>query len=209
MTEEKISLKKGYSSPRWSGEYPDCSMPMTFDTYSNCAFGCAYCFSQYQRGIGGSKESYFAKEVDCVNVEKIKRMFLEPDSSQFGEYIKARKTMQWGGLSDQFDWFEKKFGVTLELLRFFREIDYPICFSTKGTWWLDDPRYTELFKGNRNWKCRNRHTTQKRCKFGRNPLFLAWKSRKEGGCVDCQCSFFEIFDRMSYIFSRFYAIMRR
>ena len=64
-------------------------------------------------------------------------------------------------------------------------------------------------KGNRNWKCRNRHTTQKRCKFGRNPLFLAWKSRKEGGCVDCLCSFFEIFDRMSYIFSRFYAIMRR
>ena len=29
-------------------------MPMTFDTYSNCSFGCIYCFSQYQRGIGGA-----------------------------------------------------------------------------------------------------------------------------------------------------------
>jgi len=37
------------------------------------------------------------------------------------------------------------------LLRFFREIEYPICFSTKGTWWLDDSRYTELFKDNPLW----------------------------------------------------------
>ena len=60
-----------YQSPRWSAEIADCSMPMTFDTYSNCAFGCMYCFSQYQRGIGGAKEHYLAKEVNPVNVERI------------------------------------------------------------------------------------------------------------------------------------------
>ena len=38
----------GYGSPRWTGEILDCSMPMTFDTYSNCAFNCAYCFSSFQ-----------------------------------------------------------------------------------------------------------------------------------------------------------------
>ena len=62
--------------------------------------------------------------------------------------------MQWGGLSDQFDEFERERGVTLELLRFFREIDYPLCFSTKATWWLDDERYTELFKDNPKWNCK-------------------------------------------------------
>ena len=36
-------------------------------------------------------------------------------------------------------------------MRFFREIDYPLSFSTKATWWLDDPRYTELFKDNPKW----------------------------------------------------------
>ena len=36
-------------------------------------------------------------------------------------------------------------------MRFFREIEYPICFSTKGTWWLDDSRYTELFQGADFW----------------------------------------------------------
>jgi DNA repair photolyase len=74
-------------------------------------------------------------------------MFLEPDSSQFGEYIKLKRPMQWGGLSDQFDEFERRQGVTLELLRFFRQIEYPICFSTKATWWAFDSRYRECFDG--------------------------------------------------------------
>ena len=141
----------GYNSPRWSNEVADCSMPMTFDTYSNCSYGCLYCFSQFQRGVGASKEGYFHKDAKSVSVNRLKRMFLEPDRSQFGAYIRARKVMQWGGLSDQFDEFERRYGVTLELLRFFREIDYPLCFSTKSTWWLDDRRYTELFEGNKNW----------------------------------------------------------
>lgn len=144
-------IKEGYGSPRWSGEIADCSLPMTLDTYSNCSFGCVYCFSQYQRGIGGAAESYFNKDVKCVNVQKVKDIFTGKKDSQFSEYIKQRKTIQWGGLSDQFDGYEKKYGKTLELLKFFKEIDYPICFSTKATWWLNDKRYTELFRGQKNW----------------------------------------------------------
>ena len=143
-----------YDSPRWSNEVADCSMPMTFDTYSNCSYGCLYCFSQFQRAVGNGKDLYLQKQVKPVSVNRVKRMFVDPDSSQFGPYIKARKVMQWGGLSDQFDEFERERGVTLELLRFFREIDYPLCFSTKATWWLDDPRYTELFKDNPKWNCK-------------------------------------------------------
>ena len=142
-----------YGSPRWSNEIADCSMPMTFDTYSNCSFGCLYCFSQFQRGLGNAKEAYLAKEVKNVNPEKVKRMFLEPDkyAGQFKEYIKQRKVMQWGGLSDQFDGFERKRGVTLELLKFFKEIDYPLCFSTKATFFTDDDRYMSLIEGQKNW----------------------------------------------------------
>lgn len=142
-----------YQSPRWSNEIADCSMPMTFDTYSNCAFGCLYCFSQFQRGIGGARDAYLAKEVNAVSVEHIKRMFSDPDQygGQFKDYIKQRKVMQWGGLSDQFDGFERQRGVTLELLRFFKEIDYPLCFSTKATWFTEDERYMELIRGQHNW----------------------------------------------------------
>ena len=144
-------IKCSYGSPRWTGEIADCSMPLTFDTYSNCSFGCIYCFSQYQRAIGGSANSYLNKEVKCVNTQKIKDIFSLKKETQFSEYIRQRKTIQWGGLSDQFDGYERKYGKTLELLRFFKEIDYPICFSTKSTWWLDDKRYTDLFRNQKNW----------------------------------------------------------
>lgn len=144
---------KYYSSPRWTNEIADCSMPMTFDTYSNCSFGCMYCFAQFQRGLGGAKESYLAKEVRNVNPEHIKRMFRDPDQygGQFAEYIRQRRVMQWGGMSDQFDGFERQRGVTLDLLRFFKEINYPLCFSTKATWFTEDERYMELIRGQENW----------------------------------------------------------
>lgn len=146
-----MDISKTYNSPRWSGEISDCSLPMTLDTYNNCSFGCVYCFSQYQRAVGGTAESYLNKDVKCINVQKVKDIFTGKRNSQFREYIDQRKTIQWGGLSDQFDGYERKYGVTLELLKFFKEIDYPICFSTKATWWLDDSRYTDLFRGQKNW----------------------------------------------------------
>lgn len=145
-----MSCKCGYGSPRWTGEISDCSLPMTFDTYSNCSFGCVYCFSQYQRAIGGSAESYLSKDVKSVDVEKVKRIF-DGEPSQFGPYIRAHRAIQWGGLSDQFDGYERKYGKTLELLRYFKGKDQAISFSTKSVWWTKDERYLELFRGQKNW----------------------------------------------------------
>jgi len=34
---------QAYVSPRITSEYMDCSMPMTFDSYSHCSLGCSYC----------------------------------------------------------------------------------------------------------------------------------------------------------------------
>lgn len=141
------------NTPRITYEFPDCSMPMAFDTYNNCSFGCMYCFAQNQRGIGSKKKEYLHKEVKDVSVERIKRMFIDPDKhgGDFAPYIKARKVMQWGSMSDQFDNFERKYGTTLELLRFFKDIDYPLCFSSKGAWFTKDERYMDLIRGQKNW----------------------------------------------------------
>ena len=144
--------EKGYLSPRWTGEIADCSLPMTLDTYSNCSFGCVYCFSQYQRGVGGSKDDYYNKNVKSVDPEKVKRILRgEDETSQFYKYVKDRRPIQYGGLSDQFDGFEHQYGVTYEILKTLRELEYPVSFSTKSAWVFDDPKYRELFKGADNW----------------------------------------------------------
>lgn len=144
--------KDFYNSPRWSTEILDCSMPMSFDTYSNCAHQCVYCFAYFQRAVGMAKDDYLAHRVKAVSTQRIKNMFSDPDkyAGQFAWYIKSRFVLQWGGLSDGFDWYERLFGKSLELLAFFREIDYPISISTKGVWWIDDERYQRVISGWKN-----------------------------------------------------------
>ena len=143
-------LKMNYLSPRWTGELNDCTLPMTLDTYSNCSFGCVYCFSQYQRGTGSGKDDYFNKTVRSINPEKIKKIF-SGEPSQFKDYVAQQRPIQYGGLSDQFDGFERKYGITYEVLSYLKSINYPICFSTKSAWVFHDPKYQELFRGQDNW----------------------------------------------------------
>ena len=143
-----------YGSPRWSGEILDCSMPMTLDTYDRCSYDCLYCFSYFQKSH--TLGNYLSGEAESINLDYVKRMFQGDESipyqySQFIPFIKKRYVIQWGGLADQFDQNEKKYGVTLELLKLLKEMDYPLCFSTKATWWVYDDRYMDLFKGQDNW----------------------------------------------------------
>lgn len=144
----KAELKGCYGSPRWSQEICDCSMPMTLDTYSACSFRCLYCFSFYQKSAGVSVRKYIGNRISSVNPDRIRKLFLgETPESQFHPFVQRRLAVQWGGLADQFDEYERQFGVSLELLRFFREIRYPISMSTKAVWWSEDERYVECFRG--------------------------------------------------------------
>lgn len=157
MTDE---LKMDYGSPRWSMEIPDCSMPMSFDTYAKCAYNCLYCFSYFQKSH--TLNGYIGGKNRCVNPEKVIALFEKAMNNdrehanktelQFFPYIQSRRIMQWGGLADEFDEYERRNGVTLELLKYFDKIDYPLSFSTKATWWTKDERYMSLFKKHtHNW----------------------------------------------------------
>lgn len=158
---DKEHLKQTYSSPRWSMEIPDCSMPMSMDTYSKCAYNCLYCFAYFQKSH--TLDGYMkAEKPRCVNARKVVDLFEKAARNdragvnkidlQFFPYIQNSRIMQWGGLADEFDEWERRFGVTLELLRYFDKIDYPLSFSTKAAWWTEDERYMELFrKHSHNW----------------------------------------------------------
>lgn len=153
-------LKQNYTSPRWSMEIPDCSMPMSMDTYSRCSYNCLYCFSFFQKSH--TTKGYLTGQPRSVNPEKVIALFenaavnntaaANKTDVQFFKYIQDRRIMQWGGLADEFDEYERRNGVTLELLRYFDKIDYPLSFSTKAAWWTEDRRYMELFaRHTHNW----------------------------------------------------------
>ena len=144
-----------YNSPRWSGEICDCSMPMTFDTYSACSYNCLYCFAYFQKShtVNGYKgvENVKARNVNPVNVERVKKIFTDKNS-QFYPYIKNRITMQWGGMADGFDDNEDQQQKSLELLKFFDEIDYPLSISTKGVNFTKDKEYMDIIRKHKhNW----------------------------------------------------------
>ena len=144
---------KKYSSPRISTEIHDCALPLTFDQYSRCSFGCLYCFAAMQRcNAKGVADSFRAGEVSSVNVEKIKSMFLGQIEKGPGRYlyetlIKKRIPLHWGGLGDPADEYERNAKVGLELIGFFREINYPVFQCFKGNTFHTEPEYAEVFRG--------------------------------------------------------------
>lgn len=148
-----------YGSPRWTGELPDCSLPVTFDQYGRCSFRCMYCFAFFQKSIGLAKDNYLAGGAPtAVNPASVIRTFEEAKgdpaavkkSNQFAPYLAAGRAIQWGGMADPFDPYEKAKGVGLEVLRYLRKENRCVSFSTKAVWWLADKRYVSLFEGARN-----------------------------------------------------------
>jgi DNA repair photolyase len=151
-----------YTSPRISGEVYECALPLTFDQYSRCSYECVYCFAQFQKQINaGSKKgevalSQYDKPITCVDPEAIKRVWLSLDriASQGGALAMIRNLIQrhapvhWGGLADPFDGTEERYRVGLELIRFWRSLNYPVVFSTKSDLFTRDPWREALDHGN-------------------------------------------------------------
>ena len=104
-------LKQNYTSPRWSMEIPDCSMPMSMDTYSRCSYNCLYCFSFFQKSH--TTKGYLTGQPRSVNPEKVIALFenaavnntaaANKTDVQFFKYIQDRRIMQWGGLGENID----------------------------------------------------------------------------------------------------------
>lgn len=144
-------IKNKYWSPRISWEYMDCSMPVTFDQYSNCWFGCIYCFATFQRGIWIWACDYWKKEnVKSANIEKFMEQFNPDSKGLFAPYFKDKKTIQWWWMSDPLCPFEEHFWIWYKMIKFLRDKNYPCRFSSKSDLILRSDKYFELFKWAKN-----------------------------------------------------------
>jgi len=142
------SKGKYYSSPRISSEYKDCSLPLTFDQYNRCSFGCKYCFGvQFKECNPAYKK--IGNMVKGVNYERLIKIIKGeyPENPYYKNFFKHRFVFHWGGLNDPFCHMEKHYNVGLELIKALAELKYPTLFSTKGlSLYLDKPEYMKVFE---------------------------------------------------------------
>jgi len=136
-----------YPSPRISSEINDCSLPLTFDSYSKCSYNCSYCFSSIQKC---NTPGAVSAPMQAVNVKALLRM-LDGNCSEGSEeqafhkfFFDKRFVFHWGGLADPFCQMEKKFGVGYTILKELAARKYPTLFSFKGDTILSD-KYLKLF----------------------------------------------------------------
>jgi DNA repair photolyase len=136
-----------YYSPRISSELPDCSSPLTFDTYSRCSMRCQYCFSHSQKDVNPGTKNAPLQGVDAEKLfEVIDGKSKTKEGRLFYEHFyKERFLFHWGGLADSFCHYERKYGMSYPILEGLLERKYPLMFSSKGPAITDD-KYVQLFE---------------------------------------------------------------
>lgn len=136
-----------YSSPRVSSEIPDCSMPMTFDSYNFCSLGCLYCFAYFFKSNNPAIDKV---ELKAVNPDKMLAEMRGEATTKTGRlwykhFYSKRFLLHWGGLADPFCAFEKTNRVGYKLIQGLGEMAYPTLFSFKGST-IFEKDYVALFK---------------------------------------------------------------
>lgn len=116
-----------------SSKFAICGLPIRVDTYKNCAFQCAYCFSNCR------KIMEFEKQLQIGNItqveKKLDKIFNKKliDKTNFLDVlIDEGITWHCGGMSDPFQPIEKRLGVTKQLIDVTNKYGIHILFSTKS-----------------------------------------------------------------------------
>jgi DNA repair photolyase len=142
---EQEGCKHFYQSPRISSEFMDCSMPMTFDSFSHCSLGCTYCFSYSQK----ANNSSFSHKLHGIDYKKLIRAINgeDPKDGHLGgmqrHFFNKRFLLHWGGMADPFCNFEKTNRIGYRIIRALGKAAYPTLFSFKGDT-LFQPDYQKL-----------------------------------------------------------------
>lgn len=122
--------------PECGSQVPICDVPIRFDTYKGCSFGCKYCFVR--------------RKVDISKIEKGEGAaallnFIEGKRSLETNWCDWDIPLHWGGVSDPFQPAEKIIKNSLECLKVLQRTQYPFLVSTKSTLYAESP-YIELLQ---------------------------------------------------------------
>jgi len=102
-----------------------CNLPIRFDTYLGCEYGCIYCFA----ARGGKQESKrVRKEETTVALAR----FIAGERIQETNWCDWDIPLHWGGVSDPFQPYELEARLSFACLGAFAESGYPFVVSSKS-----------------------------------------------------------------------------
>jgi len=117
-----------------------CFHRFEIDTYGRgCVHNCAYCYAKSYLSIRRFWNEPMPFPIDIAAVRKIFATVFETSrSNKFRDILEKRVPLRIGSMSDAFMWMDKKYRVTLELLKILRFYDYPYIIFTRSDLVADD-----------------------------------------------------------------------
>lgn len=150
------TFPKSYGGLRFTADAMDCSLPISIDSHSGCAFNCLYCFANnLQRAPDRNsatlqriiKEGSFYSEWNINKLEKfLARDLQDRQSLSMYKVLDAGVPIQLGALGDPFDDLELHSGWAKKAIPLFIKYKIPVRIGTKGGTILQRPEYLKLFE---------------------------------------------------------------
>ena len=147
---------KSYGGVRFTADAMDCSLPISIDSHSGCAFNCIYCFANnLQRAPDRNtatlqriiKEGSFYSEWDIRKLERfLARENKDVQSKAMYGLLDRGVPVQLGALGDPFDDLEEHSGWAKQAIPLFIKYGVPVRVGTKGGKLLQKPEYLRLFE---------------------------------------------------------------
>jgi len=111
-----------------------CFHRFEIDTYGRgCVHNCAYCYAKSYLSIRRYWNEPIPFPIDIAAIRKIFATIFETSKpSKFRRILERRVPLRMGSMSDAFMWMDKKYRVTLELLKILRFYHYPYLIFTRS-----------------------------------------------------------------------------
>jgi DNA repair photolyase len=111
-----------------------CFHRFELDTYGRgCVHNCVYCYAKSYLSIRRYWNEPMPFPVDIAAIRKIFATVFETSKpSKFRAMLESRVPLRLGSMSDAFMWMDKKYRVTLELLKILRFYRYPYLIFTRS-----------------------------------------------------------------------------
>jgi DNA repair photolyase len=111
-----------------------CLHRFELDTYGRgCVHNCAYCYAKSYLSIRRYWNEPIPFPLDIAAIRHIFATVFETSKpSKFRSILERRVPLRLGSMSDAFMWMDKKYRVTLELLKILRFYRYPYLIFTRS-----------------------------------------------------------------------------